>query len=263
MIPWRLLGLETRNASMNMALDEAILGARIAELVPNTLRLYRWKPSAVSIGRFQKVENEVDSDVCKAFGIDVVRRLSGGGAVYHDEFGEMTYSVVAEVETMGTVDAVQVYSKVYEAMAEALRLMGIKADYSEGNLRNCPNLTVGGRKISGSAQVHRSGVVIQHGTLLLKVDLPRMFKFIRVPWANSDMQVINLAKGKITSLEDELGREVTTEAVTSAIVSGFKKVLNVQLNLGEFTPQEFEHAKKLSVEKYSLQDWNLHGRVCT
>ncbi len=72
---WRLLRLEAHNAFMNMAIDEAILQARLAGEVPDTLRFYRWNPSAVSIGRFQKIENEVNLEECKKHGVDVVRRM--------------------------------------------------------------------------------------------------------------------------------------------------------------------------------------------
>src|SRR4030042_3700244 len=98
---WRLLPIETCHAAVNMAIDEAILNARIANQVPNTLRLYRWQPSAVSIGKNQKPENEVYLDTAKKLGVDVVRRISGGGTVYHDFEGEVTYSVIARVADLG------------------------------------------------------------------------------------------------------------------------------------------------------------------
>ena len=92
---WRFLPLQTSNAALNMAIDEAILTARVAEKVPNTLRFYRWQPSTVSIGKNQTPEKEVYLDAAKRLGVDVVRRCSGGGTVYHDFEGEVTYSVVA------------------------------------------------------------------------------------------------------------------------------------------------------------------------
>src|SRR5574342_157224 len=101
---WRLLPLQTNNAFMNMAIDEAILNSRVAGEVPNTLRFYRWQPSAVSIGKNQNPENEVFLDNCKNLGVDVVRRISGGGTVYHDYEGEVTYSVIAKTTDMGTSD---------------------------------------------------------------------------------------------------------------------------------------------------------------
>jgi lipoyltransferase/lipoate-protein ligase len=81
---WRLLPIQNNNAAMNMAIDETILNARISGKVPNTLRFYRWQPSALSFGKNQVPESEIYLDTCERLGIDVVRRISGGGTVYHD-----------------------------------------------------------------------------------------------------------------------------------------------------------------------------------
>ena len=136
--------------------------------MPNTLRFYRWQPSAVSVGKNQNPENEVYLDACKQLGVDVVRRISGGGTVYHDFEGEVTYSVVAKTADFGTGDITTVYFKIYEAITDALRLLGVPADFSSGDAKNCPNLTVNGKKISGSSQTITRGVVLQHGTILAK-----------------------------------------------------------------------------------------------
>jgi lipoate-protein ligase A len=257
---WRLLKLETHNAFMNMAIDEAILRARIAERVPNTLRFYRWKPSAVSIGKFQKPENEVYLDNCRRLGVDVVRRISGGGTVYHDAEDEVTYSLIAKTEDLGVTDIAAVYARVYAGIADALRILGITADFNEGDAKNCPNLTVNGKKISGSAQAHKSGIVLQHGTLLLSVDLERMFTVLRVPWAKTCMEVVGVAKNKITSVKEELGHAVSAETANNALSVGFKNAFGIQLTECELTPFERELAEELCREKYATDDWNFYGK---
>ena len=264
---WRILKLETHDAFMNMAIDEAILRNRVAGSVPNTLRFYRWKPSAVSIGRFQKLENEVILENCRKLGVDVVRRVSGGGTVFHDETGEVTYSVTAPAQDMGTNDVAEVYGKIYAAISEALRMVGIASDYSPGDVKNCPNLTVKGKKISGSAQANKRGVVLQHGTLLMDVDLPKMFTMLRVPWADSCMKVVNVAKGKITSVQHELGHPLTAETAVNAIAHGFAVTLNMQVvenvqSLQEqLTNEERKLAEQLCKEKYSTSEWNFEGKT--
>ena len=92
MTTWRLLKLKVNDAFANMAIDEAIVNARVEGLVSNTIRFYQWEPSAISIGRFQDVFNEVQVETCRRLGVDIVRRISGGGTVYHDVEGEITYS---------------------------------------------------------------------------------------------------------------------------------------------------------------------------
>jgi lipoate-protein ligase A len=254
---WRLLKLETHNAYINMAIDEAILTARIRNLAPNTIRFYRWKPSAVSIGKFQNIQNEVNLENCKKYGVDIVRRITGGGTVYHDNEGEITYSVIADKKDLKAKDITEVYEKIYGGIAEALKTLGIKADFNQGDAKTCPNLTVNGKKISGSAQSHKSGIVLQHGTLLVDVDLEKMFNFLRVPWAKTCMEAINVAKNKITSIKEALGTNVSIGEVNHALTEGFQKTLNIQLMSGKLTPYELEHAQKLYKEKYATQEWNF------
>jgi lipoate-protein ligase A len=256
---WRLLKLDTHNASLNMAIDEAILKARVSKLVPSTLRFYRWSPSAVSIGRFQKLEDQVLLENCRRLGIDVVRRITGGGSVYHDAKGEITYSVVASKRDIGAQDAASVYAKIYRGLAEVAGILGLAADFGEGDIRKCPNLTVGGRKISGSAQSHRRGVVLQHGTLLVNVDFRQMFTVLRVPWAKTCFEVMKAAESRITSVEMELGKVISTQRVNKALIEGFRRAFDVKLVEGELASEEIELAQQLDARKYSTVDWNFCG----
>ena len=260
MHPWRLLKLETQNAFMNMAIDEAIVRARIENLVPNTLRFYRWKPSAVSIGKFQKIEKEVQIDNCRKCGVDIVRRITGGGTVYHDAENEITYSVIASKEDLAAKDITAVYAKIYAGLAEAVKILGLSADFNEGNTKTCPNLTVHGKKISGSAQSHKGEVVLQHGTLLIDVDLEKMFTFLCAPGARTCMEIVNVAKHKITSIKNELGKNVSVTEVYQALIKSFQKALNIQLAISELTSHERELAEKLCKEKYANDDWNFYGK---
>jgi len=257
---WRLLKLETHNAYTNMAIDESILTAKTKNLVPNTIRFYRWNPSAVSIGKFQNVENEVHLGNCRKYGVDVVRRITGGGAVYHDAEGEITYSVVANKKDLKTENINDVYIKFYDGIAEALKILGTKADFNEGNAKTCPNLTLKGKKVSGSAQSHKKGIVLQHGTLLIDVNLQKMFTILRVPWATTCMQVVNIAENKITSIQKETERNITIDEVEQALIQGFQKALNIKLTEGKLTTYERELAEKLYKQKYTTNEWNFHGK---
>ncbi len=257
---WRVLELETRSAAMNMAIDEAIITARIIERVPNTLRLYRWAPSTVSIGKNQKPEIEIQLNNCKRLHVEVIRRISGGGTVYHDQNNEVTYSIVARTADLGVKDITSVYSKVYGGVRDALRLLGITADFNEGDTKNCPNLTVKGRKISGSSQANKRDVVLQHGTLLLDADLEKMFTFLRVPWAKTPEEVVAVAVKRITSLRQELGHPVSPNTAANALVSGFKNALGVQMTTGSLTDFEVQLADRLCKEKYATNQWTSQGK---
>jgi lipoyltransferase/lipoate-protein ligase len=256
---WRLIPLEANNAFMNMAIDEAILIARTAEKVPNTLRLYRWQPSTVSIGKNQDPNSEVYLESCKALGVDVVRRISGGGAVYHDFEGEVTYSIVAKTSDMGTSDITTVYAKIYEAIKDTLRILGITADFSTGDAKNCPNMSVKGKKISGSSQMITRGIVLQHGTLLRSVDLQKMFKLLKLKNA-SCTQAADIAGRKITSIQNELGHSISPDTVANALAQGFRIMLKIHLEPGELTSYEQELADKLYKEKYIKKEWVFDGK---
>ena len=157
-------------------------------------------------------------------------------------------------------DITAVYRRIYAGLAETLKLLGVTADFNEGDAKNCPNLTVKGKKISGSAQSHKSGIVLQHGTLLLDVDLERMFTFLRVPWATTCMQVVNVAKSRITSVNKELGKPVSVEEAYESLVKGFQKTFSTQLCQGELTAHERELAQRVAKEKYATKEWNAEGR---
>ena len=182
----------------------------------------------MSIGKNQNPENEIYLEACKQLGVDVVRRISGGGTVYHDFEGEVTYSVIAKTADLGTGDITTVYFKIYEAITDALRLLGVPADFSSGDAKNCPNLTVNGKKISGSSQTITRGVVLQHGTMLRSVDLPKMFQLLKLKDV-SCTQAADIAKRKITSIQNELGHKISPDTVANALAQGFKAILKIQL----------------------------------
>lgn len=258
---WRLIPIETHNAFMNMAIDEAILESRTKKLIPNTIRLYRWQPSAVSIGKNQVPNETVYIEKCSKLGVDIVRRNSGGGTVFHDQNGELTYSVTALINDLKATDITQVYTSIYAAITDALRLLGIPADFNTGNQKNCPNLTVKSRKISGSAQIVKRNIVQQHGTLLLKVNLPLMFQLLRVKGIDNCGLATQIAQRKITSVQNELGHAVTPETAANTLTQSFKAKLKIQLNPSKLTMDEQALSKKLYISKYTTNNWNQIGKI--
>lgn len=258
---WRLIALGVNDAFTNMAVDEAITNARIEGLVPDTLRFYKWKSSTVSIGRFQDIYNEVHVENCRRQSVDIVRRITGGGTVYHDCDGEITYSVVVKEKDFGTTDVVQAYHIISNGLIEAAKILGVEADFNSGDPRNCPNIAVNGKKISGSAQLHKLGVLLQHGTFLLDVDLEKMFTFLRVPWAKTIEDVVCVARDKLTSIGKELNCKVSIDEAYEALIQGLQKTLKIKLQEEPLTVQEQYLAQKLRKEKFSNDNWNLTGKI--
>jgi len=259
---WRLLKLETADAYTNMAMDEAILTARIQNKVPNTLRFYQWNPSAVSVGRFQTLENEINVCECKKHGVDIVRRISGGGAVYHDQNGEITYSIIAKTADLGfqNLDLLGAYQKICTGLNEAVKILGAKADYHPPDPKRCPNLSVNGKKISGNAQTTRKGVLMQHGTFLLQIDYPTMFSLLKVPWSTNLDEVLGVAKRKLGCVKQDINPNFSLQEAYKALVSGFETALNVEFVEDPLVDYEQKLAEKLKKEKFVTEDWNFLGK---
>jgi len=260
---WRLIRLEVHNAFENMAIDHILLEKCFREEGPNTLRLYRWLPSAVSIGRFQRLHEEVDVEACRALGVDVVRRLSGGGAVYHDYEGELTYSVICRMgggnpsEENVPPDVVASYRYLCQGLMRGLERLGLKAEFASGSARVCPNLVVGGRKISGNAQSRRGSALLQHGTILRRLDLHRMFSVLKAPRSRERCTAIQYASTRLTSLEQELGFAPSFNQMEEALVSGFAEALNIEFVEEPLTQTEWRSALELAHTHYASQEWTL------
>jgi lipoate-protein ligase A len=260
---WRLLKPEVGDAFTNMAVDEAVMKARIEDRLPNTLRFYMWSPSAVSIGRFQNLHKEVHVENCRDHGVDIVRRITGGGTVYHDSDGEITYSIVAKTSELGCsdLDMLSAYQKICSGLNEAVKILGAKAEFHPPDPKRCPNLTIRGRKISGNAQSSKKGVLLQHGTFLLDIDHTKMFTFLKVPWAKTLNDVLKVSKRKLTSTRQELDSEFSTEEAYQALVKGFEKALNVQFVDEKLTEYEQKLAEKLRKERFVTKDWTFLGKA--
>jgi lipoate-protein ligase A len=215
------------------------------------------------VGRFRDVSKDVQVANCRREGVDIVRRISGGGAVYHDYEGEITYSLVVNERDLGfpDMDIASAYKKICTGLIEGAKLLGTPAEFNPSDMRQCPNLTIKGRKISGSAQSYKRGILLQHGTFLLDLNHERMFTLLKVPWAKSLADVVKVSRRKLTSARHELQSPMASEEAYSALREGFAKALNVRFIEGELTQYEKELAEELRTKKYSTDDWNLQGRT--
>ncbi len=230
---------------MNMAVDEAML----LEAEEPTLRLYTWTPTTVSIGYFQSLRETVNTEEAEKRGIPVVRRISGGGAVMHQEMGEVTYSIVAPQEMFpGSIK--ESYRAILSGLLETLSLLGLEAE-----IQGFQDVVVGGRKISGSAQARKRGWILQHGTLLVDPDLEAMFSVLRVPGLKLSDKGLAEARKRVTSLY-ELGVDVSIADVQGAMIEGFSRALDMVPVDGDLSQSEEERAAELVI-KYESKEWLL------
>ena len=248
---WRLLQTGYDSASSNMAIDNAILIANSKGRVPPTVRFYGWVPPAISIGYFQSLTDEVDIDVCKRLGVGYVRRITGGGAVYHEK--EVTYSIVVpESHPEIPKNIIQSYGRICGAVIRGLGFMGIESDYAPIN-----DVVAGGRKISGNAQTRKAGTVLQHGTVLMDVDVDKMFSLLKVPNEKIKDKLIADVKQRVTSIRHMVGKDVSFEEVTSAMMRGFEEEFHVELVEGSLCEEELSVAKEFEKECFSTEKWNF------
>ncbi|MFH1054782.1 MAG: biotin/lipoate A/B protein ligase family protein [Candidatus Altiarchaeota archaeon] len=244
----RFIDTGEHTAYWNMGLDEGIMQHISEGRSPTTLRFYRWRPAAVSVGYFQSLREEVDVDACYLNKVDVVRRVTGGGAVYHDK--ELTYSFIAREDAVPD-DILESYRMVCSGLIEGFMLLGIKAEFVPLN-----DIVVGGKKVSGNAQTRRMGCVLQHGTVLLDVDVDRMFSLLRVPSEKLRGKLIADVKERVTSVKGVLRKDVSYDIAAEAFKKGFTKALKLKLVDGAPSESEIGLAHELDCCKYSTMEWN-------
>lgn len=234
--------------SRQMAIDEAILNSATSGLSGNTIRFYTWKPSAISIGFFQSMKEEVDVDVAKKSGVELVRRYTGGGAVFHQH--ELTYSLAISEKDVPS-DIVKSYEHICRGIILGLADLGIGSSFSPIN-----DILVGAKKISGNAQTRKGGYVLQHGTILLNIDIEKMFSLLLVPDEKIKDKLIKNVKERVTSLYLEAGKNYEEDFLEEIFLSSFSKVLGFSPMTGELSDYELEEAEKLLKEKYENDSWN-------
>jgi len=250
---WRVIPLTINDAATNMAIDSAILYEVSNKRSPPTLRIYRWYPSAVSLGYFQSVYEEVNLERCKKYGVDIVRRITGGGAVYHDFNGEITYSIILPERLQGIPqDIIKSYKELCKGIILALNELGLKAEFKPVN-----DIIVNGRKISGNAQTRKTGVILQHGTILMDLDVKKMFSVLNVSKEKISDKLIKSVEDRVTSIKKELGQSVTFENVASSLINGFSTALGFEYKIDKLTEEEETLEKQYIKNQFGNKKWTF------
>lgn len=268
---WRILPFRKAGAVENMAVDEAVFRENIRRKSPPTLRFYGWKNPALSIGYFQDYEKEVDDDACRRFGVEIVRRPTGGKAVLHEQ--ELTYAVIAGSDSpLFPPDILMTYRVISNCIAKGLAEVGILAEMKtdgrqapDGALRSScfssPSryeLLVGGRKICGSAQTRSHGVFLQHGSLLMVFD-PLRTCAVMLPHRDMERDA-DLLRSSVTSVGEQARPPVEEEELCRVLREGFEQALSIRFRQGRLTPEEEGLVDELMMKKYGGADWNRKGR---
>ncbi len=252
---FRLLETGFNPAVFNMGLDEALLRSVAQGESHPTLRFYGWKPPAVSIGYFQGLHEEIDTDACAAQGVDIVRRITGGGAVFHHY--EVTYSIVVPLaHPLARENILDSYRLFLGGIIKGLATLGIPSEFSPIN-----DISTGGKKISGNAQTRKLGCILQHGTILLDVEVDQMFSLLKVPLEKARGKLIADIKSRVTSVKHCLPSagsepfESLFSTTVGALEKGFAKSLDLDLQRSEPTLKELEIAAELAAGKFASAAW--------
>ncbi len=218
--PWNVVDTGLLGAAENMAWDRALLEAREAGEIGNTLRFLRFKPCAL-VGCHQSLEQELDLDYCAAQGIQVQRRITGGGAICFDP-GQLGWELFLSRNALGTPDMGEIARRVCEAAAAGIRRLGVDARFRPRN-----DIEVGGRKISGTGGSFEGRALMYQGTLLLDFEVEQMLRVLRIPAEKLRDKAIASARERVASLKELLGEAPPVEEAKAALTGAFGQAFGV------------------------------------
>ena len=245
-IPWRLIPEQPLAPALNVALDEVLTDRIGRGDSPPTLRFWRWSAPAVVIGRCQSVANEVDPDGARELGMRIVRRITGGGAMFVQPHGAITYSLILPERLVEGLTLRQSY-EVCDAWAVAgLRGMGIDCFYRPVN-----DIACAAGKIAGAAQARRRGVVLHHTTLAYAMEPTEMRRVLRIGREKLKERGVASAAKEVAPLN--LQTPLSREDVVAGLLDAFQARYGG--TLGELDAQELMEAEALVETKYGAASW--------
>jgi lipoate-protein ligase A len=248
------------DGATNMARDEAISRAVSARTQLPTLRLYGWVPPSISLGQSQRIRT-VDEAACRADGVDIVRRPTGGLAILHTD--EFTYSLSLPIQhPIAEGDVMTSYRRIARAIVTALQRLGVsdanadavaKEDKAKGPVCfEAPSdyeVVGGGKKLVGSAQWRRVDGVLQHGSLPLYGDIARVCKYlVGAPEADRVRQHAG-------TLSEILRRDISWSETAEAWRAAFVETLDISFQAGTLSDEELHCAEELRASRYANDGW--------
>ncbi|WP_272479982.1 lipoate--protein ligase family protein [Aquibacillus koreensis] len=265
---WYFLDSGHCTPAYNMAMDEALLQWHSEGRIPPVIRFYGWEPAGLSVGYFQKVNGKIDLEGLRKYGIDLVRRQTGGRAVLHDQ--ELTYSVIVSEQhermPQSVKDAYQVISR---GLLEGFKELRVDAAFAipEGKLQTTDSavcfeepswyeLVVEGKKAAGSAQTRQKGVILQHGSIPIDVDTVKLFDLFLYPNDRVKERAKRAFGDKAVAINEVLNQSISFEDVKQAFKTGFERGLDIKLEPFILSDQQLREVEDLAKNKYQGKSWN-------
>ncbi|MFW5984764.1 MAG: lipoate--protein ligase family protein [Halanaerobiaceae bacterium] len=267
---WRLLNTGKKDAYYNMALDEAVMQTHREGIVPPTVRFYEWSPPGLSFGYFQRISRKIDKEKCRQKNIDPVRRLTGGRTILHDD--ELTYSIVLREDTEFLPESiVNSYKLISRGIVRALGSLGVEAEMMEvkegqkspgGFSAACfdaPSrceVVVEGKKLVGSAQTRREGVILQHGSIPFRIDIDLLYDLFSYSDPETRERIKEKFSRKAIDINSVAKKEIDICALQEALAREWENEFAITLEPGELHPREQELIVKLKETRYQTEEWN-------
>ncbi|MBV6305431.1 lipoate--protein ligase family protein [Candidimonas humi] len=243
---WQLIHDAPQMPLQHMALDQVLLEEVAAGRRAPTLRIWEWAAPAVVIGIFQSLKNEVDAEAAGRYGIQVVRRISGGGAMFIEPGNTITYSIYAPESLVAGMSFRDAYAYMDAFVLEALGELGIKAWYQPLN-----DITSEGGKIGGAAQARRGGAVLHHVTMAYDIDAAKMLQVLRIGREKLSDKGIQSAAKRVDPLHSQTG--LPRETIIDRMVDTFRR--RNGLRPSAVSPAELAAAGRLIEEKFGTEAW--------
>ncbi len=245
---WRLVDTGHRSAAENMALDDVILECRASNLVPNTMRFLQFNPPAVLVGYHQDVEQEIRLDYVNNHGIEVNRRLTGGGALYFDN-PALGWEIIASKDSVPYSRPEEIFPIICEGAVKGLKMLGVQAKFRPKN-----DIEVNGKKISGTGGTERDDAFLFQGTLLTDFDIEGMVRALKIPIEKLKDKELKSARERVTCLKWELGFLPGQGEIKAALKRGFEQALGIKIVEGSLSSVE-EKLLREKLPEFQSEDW--------
>lgn len=243
---WRIINEGIYSEAIHQALEEVLAEKVEKEGMRPTLRFwYRENPS-VPMGRFQSFEDEVEADYAEKQDIEVVRRVTGGGAMFCEPGNVITYSLYLPGEKVEE-DVEESYRQLDRFAVEALNEIGVDASYKPLNDIEHPE-----GKLGGAAQLRKNNAVLHHTTMSYDLDTTKMLKVLRIGKEKVSDKAVKSAEKRVSRISDHTDRK--RQEVIEALIEKF--VEDKEYEEDSLTTEELEEARELAEKKFSTEEWN-------
>jgi lipoate-protein ligase A len=258
---WRYIPYKACHAFENMATDEALIEFYMLNKTP-VLRLYSWQPAGISIGKYQDAVKDINVENCRNDNTAIVRRMTGGGAILHDN--ELTYCIVCSEEDIRCKKAPvkKSFEKLNSFIMRLYLDFGLNPVYAKdvigyprpgerpgfcfsGNEEY--DIIIANRKVGGNAQARKKGLIFQHGSIPLSINREKTSKYFNA----------NIDYSNFSALNEFTNKQISVFEIVERFLAAFDRTFRFGLKEQDLAADEKHTIKKLINEKYSKDEWNL------